>query len=223
MASPGQTAAAEPDAGGPRVLLMAQAPDAEPGRPELAGLLGAERNLRLERLLLERALAWAALVAPGQVHVAYAPAAGEPALRDLAADDVALFPQTGGGASRRLAGAVERLFGERDGPVLVAWPELYRWRPAHADGALDDLHAGCDVSVGLVFDGGFYLLALGRPVPSLFELPDGVWGRPEAMGRLLAAAHHAGLEPGLLRAERGLRRPADVRAALADPLVDCQL
>jgi hypothetical protein len=28
---------------------------------------------------------------------------------------------------------------------------------------------------------------------------------------------------GLLRAERGLRRPGDVRAALADPLLDHEL
>ena len=33
----------------------------------------------------------------------------------------------------------------------------------------------------------------------------------------LAAARDAGLEVGILRAERALHRPADVRAALADP------
>jgi hypothetical protein len=33
----------------------------------------------------------------------------------------------------------------------------------------------------------------------------------------LAAAQDAGLEVGILRAERALHRPADVRAALADP------
>jgi hypothetical protein len=43
------------------------------------------------------------------------------------------------------------------------------------------------------------------------------------MGLALAAIHQAGLEVGLLRAERGLRRPDDVSAALADPLVDPQL
>ena len=35
----------------------------------------------------------------------------------------------------------------------------------------------------------------------------------------LAAARDAGLEIGLLRTERGLQRPDDVRAALADPLL----
>ncbi len=35
----------------------------------------------------------------------------------------------------------------------------------------------------------------------------------------LAAVSDAGLELGMLRAERALHRPADVRAALADPLL----
>jgi hypothetical protein len=36
----------------------------------------------------------------------------------------------------------------------------------------------------------------------------------------LAAVTEAGLELGILRAERALHRPADVRAALADPLLE---
>jgi hypothetical protein len=35
----------------------------------------------------------------------------------------------------------------------------------------------------------------------------------------LSAVREAGLELGILRAERALHRPADVRAALADPLL----
>ena len=35
----------------------------------------------------------------------------------------------------------------------------------------------------------------------------------------VAAARDAGLDVGILRAERALHRPPDVRAALADPLL----
>jgi len=35
----------------------------------------------------------------------------------------------------------------------------------------------------------------------------------------VAAAREAGLEIGILRAERALHRPADLRAAVADPLL----
>jgi hypothetical protein len=43
------------------------------------------------------------------------------------------------------------------------------------------------------------------------------------MRLVLGAINEAGVAVGLLRAERGLRRPADVRAALADPLLDAEL
>jgi glycosyltransferase A (GT-A) superfamily protein (DUF2064 family) len=202
---------------------MAHAPEVGGVRPELESLLGTDRAAALERTLIQRAVAWAAEVAPGRVHVAYEPADAEPSLRSLVGAGVGLFAQRGDGASRRLRDAAGRLFAAGHGPVLVAWPELACWRREHAGAALDDLGAGCDVSVGPVFDGGFYLLGLGRLVPSLFELPEAAWHSPDVMGLTLTAIHEAGLEAGLVRAERGLRRPADVRAALADPLLDAEL
>jgi glycosyltransferase A (GT-A) superfamily protein (DUF2064 family) len=77
--------------------------------------------------------------------------------------------------------------------------------------------------VGPVFDGGLYMLALTQALPSLFALPEETWDSPDVMGRVLGAINEAGVAVGLLRAERGLRRPADVRAALADPLLDDEL
>jgi glycosyltransferase A (GT-A) superfamily protein (DUF2064 family) len=68
-----------------------------------------------------------------------------------------------------------------------------------------------------VFDGGFYLVGISRPMPKLFALPELTWRSTDAMTMAMAAAQEAGLEVGLLRAERALHRPADVRAALADP------
>lgn len=143
-----------------------------------------------------RAQAWALQVAPGRVTI---------------------------GAGDDLGGAVRASFDAHGGPVLVVWPDLPRWRPEHASGALEDLGAGCDLSLGPVFDGGFYLLALARPLPALFTLAADAWRGPDAMTLALEAVNQAGLQVGLLRAERGLRRSADVRAALADPLLDDEL
>ena len=78
---------------------------------------------------------------------------------------------------------------------------------------------GADLVLGPVFDGGFYLIALARPVPSLFALPEHVWRGPDSFNQVLIAAGPPGLEVGVLRGERALHRPADVRAALADPLL----
>ena len=110
-----------------------------------------------------------------------------------------------------------------DGPVLVTWPELPVWRPQVAADALDDLAAGCGASLGPAFDGGLYLLAFARPSPALLALTDPDASRVDPINELIAEAREAGVELGILRTERALRSPADVRALLADPLTDGEL
>ena len=107
--------------------------------------------------------------------------------------------------------------------MLVVWPDLAAWRSDHAAGALDDLADGCALSLGPMFDGGFYLVAFARPVRALLELADDAWRRPDPIGLAADARPAASLAIGLLRTERGLRTPADVRALLADPLLDDEL
>jgi hypothetical protein len=179
----------------PVVLVMAggAAPD-----PELRELLGSARALDLEKLLLDRALRWASELSPERIEQA--------------------------GPSEELGDAVQRVLAVGDGaPAVVVWPTLPRWGPEHAAGVLDDLGAGCDASVGPVYDGGLYLLALTRSLPAVLALPAETWDSPDAMGRVLGAINEEGVDVGLLRAERGLRRMGDVRAALADPLLDEEL
>jgi glycosyltransferase A (GT-A) superfamily protein (DUF2064 family) len=157
------------------------------------------------------------------VHVAYEPFDAGAAMRDLVGPDVNLFPQNGAGLAGKLANASVLAVAGGDGPLLIAWPELMHWRPEHAEAALTDLGDGYELSVGPVFDGGFYLLAQAHPLPALFGLPDAIWRSPDSLTLVLGAAHAAGVEGGMLRAERGLRSPGDVRAALADPLLDPEL
>ena len=159
------------------------------GPSELAGLLGPDGAVALQAHLSAAALAWAQDVAPGSV---------------LRAD---------GGSS--LADAVARGFIAGSGPLVVVWPSLPRLRHEHADAALDDLAAGCDVAFGPLMGGGFYLLGLSRPLPDVVAALDGT-GDTTPAG--LAAAGEGGLEIGYLQPERGLRTEADVAAALADPL-----
>jgi glycosyltransferase A (GT-A) superfamily protein (DUF2064 family) len=207
----------------PAVLIMVRAPRRGEVRRALEPLLGADRSAALQAALIVQALAWARAVAPGEVHVAHEPpdAAGE--LRRLLGSETALFPQNGDGIAGRLADAAARVFVHHTGPLLIAWPDLPRLRPDHARAALGDLEAGCDLVLGPAIDGGFYLIGLARPLPQLFALPEQAWRSPDAMTIGLAAARDTGLEIGLLRVERALHRPADVRAALADPLLPPEL
>jgi glycosyltransferase A (GT-A) superfamily protein (DUF2064 family) len=135
---------------------------------------------------------------------------------EIASEDVAVV-------SRGAGAAVSACFAAGDGPVLLVWPELVRWRAEHAEGALDDLADGCELSLGPMFDGGFYLVAFARPVQALLALPDDAWQTPDPLGLAAEAAQESGFAIGLLRTERGLRHPADVSALLADPLLDDEL
>jgi glycosyltransferase A (GT-A) superfamily protein (DUF2064 family) len=207
----------------PAVLIMARAPRRGEVRRALEPLLGPDRAAALHAALIVQAVSWARAVAPNCVHVAHEPADAGAELRRLLGSQTPLFPQNGDGIAGRLADAAARVFVHHDGPVLIAWPDLPRWREDHASGALGDLEAGCDVTLGPAIDGGFYLIGLARPLPRLFGLPEQAWRSPDAMTIGLAAARDAGLEIGLLRTERALHRPADIRAALADPLLPPEL
>jgi uncharacterized protein len=203
----------------PAVLVMARAPRRGQVHRALEPLLGVDGCLALHVALTAAAAGWAGDVAPDAVYVAHDPPDGGPDLRPLFGPRATLFPQNGEGIAARLSDAAARVFTHRERPLLVVWPDLPRLRPEHASAALEDLRAGCDVVLGPVIDGGLYLVGIGRPVPKLFALPEQSWRGRDVMMIGLSAVREAGLEVGILRAERALHRPADVRAALADPLL----
>ena len=120
-----------------------------------------------------------------------------------------LFPQNGEGIAGRLADASARVLARAGGPLLIVWPDLPRFRTAHAAGALDDLGAGCDVVLGPAIDGGLYLVGIARPLPELFALPEQTW-RNDVMGVALTAIRDVGYRgrdpPGRARAAPARRR-----------------
>jgi uncharacterized protein len=204
-------AEADPDLA-PAVLIMARAPRRGEVRRALEPEIGASACLALHAALLLIAADWGRAIDARGIYVAHEPADAAEELRKLLGNGVSLF--TG-----RVADAVARVHARSPGSVLVVWPDLPQFRRAHAESALADLRAGADVVVGPVYDGGFYLIGVQRPVPALFTLPETAWRGSDATSLLLSAASKGGLEVGLLRAERALLRPADVKAALADPLL----
>ncbi len=201
----------------PAVVIMARAPRRGEVRRALQPVLGADGCIALQSALIAQAATWAHEVAGGAFHVAHDPPDAGRELRPLVGPQALLFPQNGDGIAGRVADAAARVFARSAGPLLIVWPDLPRLRREHAAAALDDLRAGCDVVLGPAFDGGFYLVGIPRPMPRLFGLPEQAWRSADVMTMGLAAARDAGLEVGILRAERALHRPADIRAALADP------
>jgi hypothetical protein len=203
----------------PAVLLMARAPRRGEVRHALESLIGLDGCVALQAALIVEALRWARSVNPRAVYIAHDPADAGRDLHRLAGEDVTLFPQNGDGIAGRVADAVGRVSAHSSGPIFIAWPDLVRFGPSIERATRIDLADGADLVLGPVFDGGYYLIALARPLPSLFAMPEAVWRGPDSFNQVLLAANKAGLEVGMLRGERALHRPADVRAALADPLL----
>jgi glycosyltransferase A (GT-A) superfamily protein (DUF2064 family) len=198
---------------------MARAPRRGEVRHALESLIGLDGCLALQAALILEAMRWARTLYPRAIYVAHEPGDAGRDLQRLAGDDVHVFPQNGDGIAGRVADAVGRVSAHSSGPIFIVWPDLPRLGEIHAEAARLDLTAGADLVLGPVFDGGYYLIAIARPLPSLFALPEAVWRGPDSFNQVLLAASKAGLEVGILRGERALHRPADARAALADPLL----
>lgn len=197
-------------------LLLARTPAAA-GKTRLEPLLGPAGCARLQAALVARAARWAQAAAPGAAFLSYTADPGP--LRALIPEGMRLFPQVDGHLGERILAATAHVFSLAGGPLLLIGSDVVALAPGHARAALADLDAGgCDVTIGPATDGGYYLLGLRRPRPELFALPAEAWGGPEVFRLTLDAAFAAGLRVGLLRAERDLDEPADVRALLADPL-----
>jgi glycosyltransferase A (GT-A) superfamily protein (DUF2064 family) len=205
----------------PAALILADPPLPGACLPGLEPLLGPEGCARLQEVLVRRAAAWAAEVAPGRAFMAAAPppAGSSGDLVALAPADTVVFPQTGAHRGERLVVAVQEAF-ERagPGPLLVAGTGVPRLSAAHAAAALADLAEGCDATFGPALDGGFYLAGLAGPHAAMFTLPADVWEGTDLLSGVLSRAREHALELGLLRYERELRAPLDVHALLADPL-----
>ena len=87
--------------------------------------------------------------------------------------------------------------------------------PPATPGAAADCAAG--VVLGPALDGGYYLIGLRRPQPSVFALDPGRWGGDQVRTDTLARLRAAGLRAHLLAVLCDLDTPDDAAALLADP------
>jgi glycosyltransferase A (GT-A) superfamily protein (DUF2064 family) len=202
-------------------LVMAAAPRPGEVLKGLEPLLGPDGCAALQARLIARAARVAAAVAPaGAAYVAVDPPDAAPLLADLVGSGVELVGQPGGDPGERLALAVGRVFETRPGPLLAFGTSAPALGSRHVGEALDVLRGGRDAAIGPTLDGGYYLIALARPLPELFALPAGSWGGDEVLGLTLRAARAAGHRAGLIEPARALATPADAAALLEDGDLD---
>ena len=176
------------------VLLFVKYP--QPGRVKtrIAQTAGAERAATIYRELVQRVLA--PLPADVPLLVVFDPP-------DLAVEiarwleessairPAGYLPQSHGDLGQRLEHAFAIAFGLGYEQLAVIGSDCVEITPAHFDETWQAL-AGHDVVAGPSHDGGYYLLALRRPLPTLFR---GIaWSTPQVLVQTLQIANELGLK-----------------------------
>jgi hypothetical protein len=148
-------------------------------------------------------------------YLAFAPPEAEAAFAPLARLDFTLVSQVGADLGERLAGLVMRVCARRVSAVGIVGtdsPTLPDDFLAEAVGVLHQRRA--DVVIGPAEDGGYYLIGLRNPSPSLFR---GIsWSTSDVLRETLARVRTAGLRLHLLPAWFDVDTETDLRRLARD-------
>ena len=186
-------------------MVMAKHPAPGQVKTRLAAVLGEERACALYRaFVLDLAERLARL--PYPVTWAYwPPDAPFPALLP----GRSCRPQAGADLGERMASAVQAALAVGRSPVLVLGADVPHVPAEHLAEAAAALATGADVVLGPADDGGYCLIGLRRPAPSLFA---GVrWGTSGVLAATLERAATAGLRVVLLAPSFDVDDAADLQ------------
>jgi rSAM/selenodomain-associated transferase 1 len=165
-----------PPAEAPRIAVFAKAPVPGSVKTRLVPLLGAEGAARLHAGLVNQALSTAAATRPAKLQLWCSPDASHPFLAACAKRFACeTRTQQGADLGERMAHAFEG-----NTPLVLIGSDCPALRASHISHAWDALEFH-DAVVAPAEDGGYALIALARPCPSLFS--DIAWGEPNVMQR----------------------------------------
>jgi rSAM/selenodomain-associated transferase 1 len=191
------------------LLAFARAPEVGKAKTRLIPVLGPAGAAALHAGLVERTLK-TVCGAGFEVQLWCHPDPQQPFFRYCAEHfAVSLRRQAGDDLGDRMAHALATALVDHDLAVLIGTdcPALSADDLAGAFAALEE---GADLVLGPASDGGYYLVGLNRPAPTLFS---GVhWGTDRVMMQTLARARELGLATHLLPTRNDLDRPDDLQA-----------
>ena len=177
------------------VLVFVRAP--EPGRVKtrLAASIGAEAALRVYVRLAEHAVREARALEDAVVRVHFTPPEAGGRVRAWLGEGITYFPQAEGELGERMRRAFEEAFAAGFGRVAIIGsdlPDLSTDLLRRALALLEEHEA----VLGPARDGGYYLLALRRPFPAIFEeIP---WSTDRVLALTVQRLRAAGVEAALL-------------------------
>lgn len=193
-----------------RLILFTRYP--EPGRTKtrLIPALGAQGAAALQRRMSEaivgRMLQFAANH-PVRLEIRYADGSQQD-MEDWLSCDIPCLTQGEGDLGERLHRAFTQGFAQGDQAVVIIGADCPTLTPALFAQAFAAL-AQKEMVLGPALDGGYYLVGLTQPVPSLFS--DIPWGSGEVLAATLRQAKTLNLSPLFLEPLADVDRPKDLR------------
>ncbi|GAB4563280.1 MAG: TIGR04282 family arsenosugar biosynthesis glycosyltransferase [Rhizobacter sp.] len=190
----------------PVVIVMAKAPVAGFAKTRLIPALGAEGAAALAASLLDAAVLHA--TRHGPVDLCCAPDTHHPAFQRLAdTHGIVLSAQGEGDLGARMARAFERHLAQHGAALMIGTdaPSIDTTMLQRAAQALSD----ADAVFIPALDGGYALIGLRRPAPTLFT--DMAWSTATVMARTRERVRAAGLRHTELPAVADIDEPADLR------------
>ncbi|MDO8878665.1 MAG: TIGR04282 family arsenosugar biosynthesis glycosyltransferase [Pseudolabrys sp.] len=176
------------------IALVCKTPAAGHSKTRLSPPLRPEECAALSACFIRDVAAKVqSLVAGGAVDACavYTPVGSEAALRELLPPGFALRAQSKGDLGVRMATAVADLLAAGHEGVIVIGSDSPTMPVAILREAIDAVHAGDNVVLGPVLDGGYALIGLSRPHPRLFE--DMPWSTPDVHALTVERAREIGL------------------------------
>jgi uncharacterized protein len=189
------------------VLVFVRAPRRGEVKTRLAAGIGADAALAVYRRLAERAVAAARGVEGAEVRIHHTPAEAADEVRAWLGEGPRYLPQREGDLGERMEAAFAEAFAAGARRVVIVGSDLPALSPALLRRAFAALDASGAV-LGPARDGGYYLLGLARPLPSLFE---GIaWSTPAVLPATLERLRAAGVAPVLLEELADVDEPSDL-------------
>mgnify|MGYP001178166776 CR=1 FL=1 len=194
----------------PVVLLFAKTPRTGLAKTRLAADLGEDRAIDLYRAMVERQLREIPPSWPVEIH--FTPVEAEEEMRTWLGSARHFRPQADGDLGRRLRKAFGAAFARGATSVIALGgdcPELDRATFHEASTRL----GRADLVLGPASNGGYYLLALRRAAPELFDnIP---WDSDQVLATTLARAKLFGLSRELLTPKADIDDAKAYRAYLS--------
>jgi len=152
-----------------RIVVFAKAPIAGFAKTRLIPALGAKGAAALASRMLSHALAQALAAASQAVELCMSPGPSDPAWQGVALPEAVERSEQGeGDLGARMDRAMERALGQRQGPVLLMGTDCPALSAAHIVEASRQLEQH-DAVLLPAADGGYVLIGLRLPSPSLFK------------------------------------------------------